>query len=117
MCRSFIVVWVSWTVLAGWLAQRTFAAEPPPPAGFKEQVASFLQAHCVRCHGATKQSGDLADMIWSAAEQVSYLSVYFTLQPGDLIFSGTPEGVGPVARGQTMVGAIGGLGEIRLRVT
>jgi len=67
--------------------------------------------------GATKQSGDLADMIWSVAEQVSYLSGYFTLQPGDLIFSGTPEGVGPVARGQTMVGAIGGLGEIRLRVT
>jgi fumarylpyruvate hydrolase len=67
--------------------------------------------------GETKQSGDLADMIWSVAEQVSYLSGYFTLQPGDLIFSGTPEGVGPVARGQTMVGAIEGLGEIRLRVT
>src|SRR4051794_27486209 len=67
--------------------------------------------------GETKQSGDLADMIWSVAEQVSYLSGYFMLQPGDLIFSGTPEGVGPVARGQTMVGAIEGLGEIRLRVT
>jgi fumarylpyruvate hydrolase len=67
--------------------------------------------------GATKQSGDLADMIWSVAEQVSYLSDYFALEPGDLIFSGTPEGVGPVARGQTMVAAIEGLGEIRLKVT
>ncbi len=66
--------------------------------------------------GVMKQSGDLADMIWSVAEQVSYLSGYFQLQPGDVIFSGTPEGVGPVARGQTMVGAIEGLGEIRLRV-
>jgi fumarylpyruvate hydrolase len=66
--------------------------------------------------GVTKQSGDLADMIWSVAEQVSFLSGYFEIQPGDVIFSGTPEGVGAVARGQTMVGAIEGLGEIRLRV-
>ena len=66
--------------------------------------------------GVTKQSGDLADMIWSVAEQVSFLSGYFEFQPGDVIFSGTPEGVGAVARGQTMVGAIEGLGEIRLRV-
>jgi fumarylpyruvate hydrolase len=66
--------------------------------------------------GVTKQSGDLANMIWSVAEQVSYLSGYFEIQPGDVIFSGTPEGVGAVERGQTMVGAIEGLGEIRLRV-
>jgi fumarylpyruvate hydrolase len=50
------------------------------------------------------------------AEQVSYLSSYFELMPGDVIFSGTPEGVGAVTRGQTMVGAIDGLGEIRLRI-
>jgi len=55
-------------------------------------------------------------MVWSVAEQVAYLSSYFELAPGDVIFSGTPEGVGPVARGQTMVAAIDGLGEIRLRV-
>ncbi|MFL5171103.1 MAG: fumarylacetoacetate hydrolase family protein [Microvirga sp.] len=66
--------------------------------------------------GQTKQAADLADMIWSVAEQISYLSSYFELMPGDVIFSGTPEGVGPVARGQTMVGSIEGLGEIRLRV-
>ena len=55
-------------------------------------------------------------MIWSVAEQISFLSSYFELQPGDVIFSGTPEGVGAVERGQTMVGAIEGLGEIRLKV-
>jgi fumarylpyruvate hydrolase len=66
--------------------------------------------------GEVKQRADLKDMIWSVAEQVSYLSGYFELFPGDLIFSGTPEGVGPVTRGQTMVGAVEGLGEIRLRV-
>ncbi len=66
--------------------------------------------------GAPRQSADIADMIWSVAEQVAYLSRYFELKPGDVIFSGTPEGVGKVERGETMVGAVEGLGEIRLRV-
>ena len=66
--------------------------------------------------GTVRQKADLSDMIWSVAEQISYLSSYFELAPGDMIFSGTPEGVGAVNRGQTMVGAIEGLGEIRLRV-
>ncbi|WP_457104387.1 fumarylacetoacetate hydrolase family protein [Methylobacterium sp. P5_C11] len=66
--------------------------------------------------GATRQTGDLADMIWSVAEQIAYLSGYFVLQPGDLIFTGTPSGVGPVERGQRMVAAIAGLGAITLDV-
>ncbi|MGF9763948.1 fumarylacetoacetate hydrolase family protein [Microvirga sp. 0TCS3.31] len=66
--------------------------------------------------GAMKQKADLSDMIWSVAEQIAYLSTYFELVPGDVIFSGTPEGVGAVTRGQTMAGAVEGLGEIRLRV-
>jgi fumarylpyruvate hydrolase len=66
--------------------------------------------------GAAKQTADLSDMIWSVAEQIAYLSSYFELFPGDVIFSGTPDGVGAVAKGQTMAGAIEGLGEIRLRV-
>jgi fumarylpyruvate hydrolase len=66
--------------------------------------------------GTIKQKADLSDMIWSVAEQIAYLSSYFELAPGDVIFSGTPEGVGAVTQGQTMVGAVEGLGEIRLRV-
>ena len=66
--------------------------------------------------GAVKQTGDLADMIWSVAEQIAYLSGYFALQPGDLIFTGTPSGVGPVERGQRMVAAVAGLGAITLDV-
>src|SRR5829696_5733548 len=66
--------------------------------------------------GQVKQKADLSDMIWSVAEQISYLSSYFELKAGDAIFAGTPEGVGKVERGQTMVGAIEGLGEIRLKV-
>lgn len=66
--------------------------------------------------GAIRQTGDLAEMIWSVAEQIAYLSAYFALHPGDLIFTGTPSGVGPVERGQRMVAAVGGLGEITLDV-
>jgi fumarylpyruvate hydrolase len=66
--------------------------------------------------GQVKQKANLSDMIWSVAEQISYLSGYFELMPGDVIFSGTPEGVGAVTRGQTMVGTVEGLGEIRLKV-
>ncbi|HEU6440956.1 MAG TPA: fumarylacetoacetate hydrolase family protein [Microvirga sp.] len=66
--------------------------------------------------GAVKQKGDLSDMIWSVAEQIAYLSSYFEIAPGDVIFSGTPDGVGAVTQGQVMVAAIEGLGEMRLRV-
>lgn len=66
--------------------------------------------------GVKKQQADLAGMIWSVAEQIAYLSQYFELKPGDLIFSGTPEGVGPIEKGQTMTAMIDGLGEINLRV-
>ena len=66
--------------------------------------------------GVVRQTGDLADMVWSVAEQIAYLSGYFALQPGDLIFTGTPSGVGPVKRGERMVAAVAGLGEIALDV-
>ena len=66
--------------------------------------------------GVERQRGDLADMIWSLPEQIAYLSAYFALQPGDLIFTGTPAGVGPVRRGERMTGAVAGLGEIVLDV-
>jgi fumarylpyruvate hydrolase len=55
-------------------------------------------------------------MIWSTAETIAYLSTLFELQPGDLVFTGTPEGVGAVQRGDTLVGGIDGLGEFNVRV-
>ncbi|WP_375409972.1 fumarylacetoacetate hydrolase family protein [uncultured Methylobacterium sp.] len=67
--------------------------------------------------GDRRQAGDLSDMIWSIPEQIALLSTYFTLAPGDLIFTGTPSGVGPVERGQTMLAQIAGLGTISLVVT
>jgi fumarylpyruvate hydrolase len=70
----------------------------------------------VKVDGVIKQRSDINMLIWSVPEVIFYLSKYFTLQPGDLIYSGTPEGVGKVERGQTMVGAVAGLGEIHVKV-
>ena len=67
-------------------------------------------------NGVARQQGDLADLIWSVPETIAFLSTLFTLQPGDLIFTGTPAGVGPVARGDTLVGMVAGVGELRVAV-
>jgi fumarylpyruvate hydrolase len=66
--------------------------------------------------GVMKQNANLADMIWSVPEQIAILSRYYKLEAGDIILSGTPEGVGKVDRGQTMTGSIEGLGEIQVKV-
>jgi fumarylpyruvate hydrolase len=67
-------------------------------------------------NGVEKQHGDLADMIWSQAEIVSNLSHLYRLHPGDLIYTGTPAGVGAVVAGDVLTGRIEGLGEITLTV-
>jgi fumarylpyruvate hydrolase len=58
--------------------------------------------------GSLRQRGDLKDMIWSVAEIIAALSAYVELAPGDLIFTGTPAGVGPIRRGETVRGMIAG---------
>jgi fumarylpyruvate hydrolase len=67
-------------------------------------------------NGKTKQEGDLGDLIWSVPETIAHLSKYFELAAGDLIFTGTPEGVGPVLKGDTVTGGIDGLGELSIRI-
>jgi fumarylpyruvate hydrolase len=67
-------------------------------------------------NGAEKQRSDVSQLIWSVAETVAYLSTLFELHPGDLIFTGTPEGVGAVVKGDTMKGGVDGLGEFSVRV-
>lgn len=65
---------------------------------------------------ARRQQGDLADMIWRVPEVVANLSRYYHLGPGDLIYTGTPEGVGPVHPGDRLTGRIEGVGEIGLTI-
>jgi fumarylpyruvate hydrolase len=67
-------------------------------------------------NGVEKQRGDLADMIWNQAEIVANLSHLFHLHPGDLIYTGTPAGVGAVVEGDVLQGRIEGLGEISLTI-
>lgn len=67
-------------------------------------------------NGVVKQSANLNQMIWSVAEQISKLSEAVELKAGDLIYSGTPENVGPVVRGDVMVAHIDGLPDISLKV-
>ena len=69
----------------------------------------------VKVNGKTKQSGDLADMIWSVPETLAYLSGLVELQPGDLVFTGTPEGVGPVVAGDLVEGHVEGVGDLTIR--
>lgn len=68
-------------------------------------------------NGALRQQGDLADMIWNVPEIIAELSTLFELAPGDLIFTGTPAGVGPLVPGDTVRGSIAGVGELQIRVT
>jgi fumarylpyruvate hydrolase len=63
-------------------------------------------------NGQVRQSGDLADMIWKVPEIIAILSTFIALAPGDLIFTGTPSGVGPIAPGESLHGSIGALDPI-----
>jgi len=67
-------------------------------------------------NGALRQEGDLNQMIWKVPEMIAYLSEYFELAAGDVIMSGTPSGVGPVAKGDVMQASIAGLGGLTVTV-
>jgi 2-keto-4-pentenoate hydratase/2-oxohepta-3-ene-1,7-dioic acid hydratase in catechol pathway len=70
----------------------------------------------LKVNGQIKQEADLSYMIWSVAEQISQLSQAFELKAGDIIYSGTPENVGPVVKGDLLVGHIDGLPELSVRI-
>jgi 2-keto-4-pentenoate hydratase/2-oxohepta-3-ene-1,7-dioic acid hydratase in catechol pathway len=70
----------------------------------------------LKVNGEVKQSANLDQMIWSVAEQVANLSKAFELMPGDVIYSGTPENVGPVVPGDVMDAHIDGLPDLRVKV-
>ncbi len=81
-----------------------------------QQACTQPHALLCRVNGEPRQKGDLADLIWNVAETIEHLSAAWTLQPGDLIYSGTPAGVNAVVRGDVMEGAIAGLGTLRVAV-
>jgi fumarylpyruvate hydrolase len=91
---------------------------PMGPLHRVADVGHFTKgAITLKVNGAVKQSADLNQMTWSVAEQIAKLSQAFELMPGDLIYSGTPENVGPVVPGDVMQGFIAGLPTLDVRVT
>lgn len=101
-----------------WETGKAFEASAPctplVPAADAGDITSG--AIWLKVNGETRQSGDLNQMIWKVPEMISYLSGLFELQPGDLIFAGTPAGVGAVERGDEMLGHVDGIGELHTRV-
>jgi fumarylpyruvate hydrolase len=80
----------------------------------KPEGAPLLQQGAIELsvNESVKQSSNLSLMIWSVAELISDLSRYYRLLPGDLIYTGTPEGVGPVSPGDCLEGRIEGIGQV-----
>ncbi|MCU0939681.1 MAG: fumarylacetoacetate hydrolase family protein [Burkholderiaceae bacterium] len=71
----------------------------------------------LKVNGQTRQDSDLGKLIWNVDETIEHLSKFFELQPGDLIYTGTPEGVAAVMPGDVMEGSIEGVGALKVRVT
>ena len=67
-------------------------------------------------NGELRQEGDLNQLIWNVPDTIAYLSTLFTLEPGDLIFSGTPAGVGPVKKGDVLEGSVDGLPSLKTKI-
>ena len=71
----------------------------------------------LKVNGAVRQASDLSSLIWNVAETIAYLSKLVKLEAGDLIFTGTPEGVSAVTRGDMLEGMIKGVGTVNTRIT
>lgn len=102
-----------------WDAGKSFIAScpigrlhPVAETGHIDHGAIWLDVN-----GERRQAGDLNQLIWKIPEIIAHVSSLFVLKPGDLILTGTPAGVGPVQKGDEMVGHVDGLGEIRTHLT
>jgi fumarylpyruvate hydrolase len=101
-----------WDVAKGFDASAPITAiRAAADVGHPSRGAIWLEVN-----GKPRQRADLSDMIWSVPEIVAELSTYFELQAGDLIYTGTPEGVGPLERGDSLVGGVDGLETLRTTI-
>jgi len=87
------------------------ALAPAAKIGHPSKGAIWLTVN-----GRQRQHADLADMIWSVPEQIAYLSEYYSLEPGDLIYTGTPAGVGPVKPGDELHAGVDKVGELKVKI-
>jgi len=101
-----------------WCIGKAFDASAPvgpitPAAGVPEIHEANIR---LDVNGRVRQSSHIHRLIWNIAETIEHLSAAWALQPGDLIFTGTPEGVGSVVRGDALLGSIDGLEALQVRI-
>ncbi len=100
-----------------WDIGKSFAGAAPIAPIHRAAGALAHGAITLDVNGARRQTGNLADMIWDVPHTLAFLSRYYELQPGDLVFTGTPSGVGPVVAGDRLDGAIEGLSPLAVVIT
>ncbi len=101
-----------WSIAKGFDASAPIGPiTPAAQAGDVQRAAIWLDVN-----GQQRQRSSTDQLIWSIAETIEHLSAAWCLQPGDLVFTGTPEGVGAVQRGDVLEGGVDGLGTLRLQV-
>jgi fumarylpyruvate hydrolase len=93
--------------------QSAVLSEIVPASEIGHPTAGLIE---LRVNGQTRQTGDISQLIHKVPEVIAHLSGYYHLQPGDLIYTGTPEGVGPVKPGDTLEGSIERVGTITLEI-
>lgn len=99
-----------------WEASKAFDASAPISAIRKWQGPAPQGRIAISVNGQVKQDGLVADMIWNVAEIIAEASKLWALAPGDLIYTGTPEGVGPLKAGDKVTGEIEGVGQLAFAV-
>jgi fumarylpyruvate hydrolase len=101
-----------------WEAAKSFEASAPCSAIAPADLVGHPRDGrlWLKLNDELRQDGDIDHMIWKTPEIIAYLSHFFTLHPGDLIFTGTPSGVGPVQRGDKIAAGVEGIGEISVTV-
>ncbi|HEY9234008.1 MAG TPA: fumarylacetoacetate hydrolase family protein [Phenylobacterium sp.] len=100
-----------------WDAAKGFDASAPISPIRKWRGAPPQGRITLSVNGQMRQDAQVADMIWNVAEVISEASKLWTLAPGDLIFTGTPEGVGPIVAGDRVTGEVEGVGSLAFEVT
>ena len=102
-----------------WEIGKAFEASAPIGPVHPVSLVGHLDSGAITLsvNGEVRQEGDLNQMIWKVPEQISYLSEYYELAPGDVILSGTPSGVAAVQKGDIMEVVISGLNKLTVTVT
>ena len=101
-----------------WDFGKSFDQSAPVTAIYPVATHGHHESGSITLHvnGELRQQGDLSEMIWSVPETIAYLSEYYRLEPGDLIFTGTPAGVGAVGPGDKLLGKVEGLAELSVEI-